>query len=207
MNADNCYISNWENNLSLYIPCMNRYVTEERIIHIFRSLLLGDVHHVDYIYKQHEKGYLYFAVYIHFNEWYDTIASRNFQAKVHDPFGTRLVYDDPCYWLIFANKTQKQDTRKRKHTAMFDMSELEQDNHENEMSELITEIDKQRNTLDEDKHQQQQQEQLEEGEVREPPVRYNMYNTYVMEGGMTEAEWEMTYQRHVELGNNYNGWY
>jgi hypothetical protein len=122
----NKYNSDWSNNLSLYIPVMNTYINEERITHIFHSLYLGKVHHVDYIHKiQNNSGHTYMSAYIHFDEWYTTKASKHFQEKAICENGTRLVYDDPCYWVVFANKSQKLQY-KRKHLAMFDLSELEE---------------------------------------------------------------------------------
>ena len=113
----------WKSNMSLYIPLMKTYYPEERIANLFHALCLGKVHHVDFVNKKDSHGHYYYSVHIHFEEWYNTKASLYFRENAKRPNGTKLVYDDPCYWMVFENKTQKVDVSlRRTRYAMFDFS-------------------------------------------------------------------------------------
>jgi hypothetical protein len=95
-------------NISLYIPHVFCNIDEARIAHIFDSLLLGKVSHVDFVPKADRNGKSYNAVYVHFDYWYNTVAAANFQEKVVNPEKeARLVYDEPWYWVILENKTNR----------------------------------------------------------------------------------------------------
>ena len=95
-------------NISLYIPHVFKNIDEDRIARIFDLLLLGKVSHVDFVPKTDRCGKSYNAVYVHFEYWYNTVAAANFQEKVVNPEKeARLVYDEPWYWVVLENKTNR----------------------------------------------------------------------------------------------------
>jgi hypothetical protein len=87
-------------------------ITRERIVDIFEALLIGKVKYIDIISKRSNKGIMYNSVYIHFDYWYDNIASRNLQDRImnHPDKETRIVYDDPWYWIVLWNKSEKKNS-------------------------------------------------------------------------------------------------
>jgi hypothetical protein len=102
-------------NISLYIPHVFPNFKKEDIIAIIEEQSIGKVSHVDMVTKMGQDGKQYNAVYVHFEFWCDTIANRNFQARVCDPNQeARVVYDGPWYWIVLENKARKYTPGERK---------------------------------------------------------------------------------------------
>ena len=101
-------------NISLYIPHVFANISKKVVADTFDNLRIGNVKRVDFVHKRNASGE-YNAVYIHFNYWHDNVAARNFQERVLNPnMEARIVYDEPWYWVVLANKAQKADSTKRK---------------------------------------------------------------------------------------------
>jgi hypothetical protein len=95
-------------NMSLFIPHVFANITKEYIMQIFSRLDIGEVDHIDLVAKMGADGKPYNAAYIHFIEWYENTAARNFQEKIKDAEKpTHLIYDDPWYWIVLENKAQR----------------------------------------------------------------------------------------------------
>jgi hypothetical protein len=98
-------------SLSLYIPRVSSEITKEQIAYVFESNLFGEVSRVDLVSKTDYQDDYYNAAYIHFKEWQNTVMVHNFQEKLvnymNGILGTpaRVVYNDPCYWNVFINKS------------------------------------------------------------------------------------------------------
>jgi len=111
-------------NISLFIPHVYANISSTQIFDVFENLRIGVVKNVDLIPKQGSDGKPYNAAYIHFYEWCDNIAARNFQERVLDPNEeAKIVYDDPWHWIVLENKTRKRVPGERKATidlAAFD---------------------------------------------------------------------------------------
>jgi hypothetical protein len=102
-------------NISLYIPHIFANFSKEFVAKVFEDLNIGNVKNIDFVSKYGQDGKEYNAAYIHFNEWYDTIAARNFQARVMDSkLEARVVYDEPWYWIVLENKARKYVSGERK---------------------------------------------------------------------------------------------
>ncbi len=102
------------NVLSLYIPRIFANISKERVAHIFKSLLIGEVSVIDFVPREDSNtGEPYNMAFVHFSEWYDNTASKNFQAKVNDPdTDAKIVYDDPWYWICLPNLNPKPDAQR-----------------------------------------------------------------------------------------------
>ena len=111
-------------NISLFIPHVYANISSTQIFDTFENLRIGVVRNVDLIPKQGSDGKPYNAAYIHFYEWCDNIAARNFQERVLDPKQeAKIVYDEPWHWIVLENKTRKRVPGERKATidlAAFD---------------------------------------------------------------------------------------
>jgi hypothetical protein len=102
-------------SLSLYIPRVFANITTERIVRVFEDLNFGYISRVDLVNKENESGQAYNSAYIHFREWFDTATNRSFQERVLDASReSRIVYDDPWYWIVLENKAKKQNPNDRK---------------------------------------------------------------------------------------------
>lgn len=100
-------------NISLYIPHVFANITKSTIVQTFEKLRIGSINRIDFVNKK-SKNSNFNAVYIHFSQWYDNIASRNFQERVLDPnMEARIVYDEPWFWIVLENKGHKAGDRKR----------------------------------------------------------------------------------------------
>jgi hypothetical protein len=103
------------NNISLYIPHIFPNYSQEDVKNEFENQKIGKVSHVDFVSKMGQDGKAYNAAYIHFEYGCDTIANRNFQARICDPTKeARVVYDEPWYWIVLENKARKYAPGERK---------------------------------------------------------------------------------------------
>jgi len=97
--------------MSLYIPHVFMNIGEDRIEKVFEKLRLGKIKHVDFVLKPNGKS----SAYVHLDHWYDNVASVNFQERVRNPDKeARIVYDEPWYWVVLENTSQKRATGQRK---------------------------------------------------------------------------------------------
>lgn len=102
-------------NISLYIPHVFPNYSEGMIAKVFEDLKIGNVKSVDLVSKMGQDGKVYNAAYLHFEYWCDTVAARNFQARVLDPkMEARVVYDEPWHWIVLENKARKYVPGERK---------------------------------------------------------------------------------------------
>jgi len=100
-----------QQNISIYIPRVFSNISKERMESIFELLSIGKVKNIDFIAKLTSNGQKYNSAYVHFDYWYDNISNQNLQNRLlnHSDKETRIVYDDPWYWIVLENKAQKKD--------------------------------------------------------------------------------------------------
>jgi len=112
-------MSSVNQQLSLFVPHMFQNITESRVSKVFSVLHLGEVHHVDFIPKTDKNGKSYNAAYIHFAFWYDSDTVMRFQERVFNPDKeSRLVYDEPWYWIVLENTAAKAPKSEEKETEL-----------------------------------------------------------------------------------------
>lgn len=114
---------NSNNNMSLYIPYVRLDVEKEFMADLFGYLDIGCVSRIDFVIKPNKYGNRYHSAYIHFERWYDTIVSYNFQEKVKEN-NARLVYNDPYYWTVFENNIPKN---KQEHNQVKSVPTLQEE--------------------------------------------------------------------------------
>ena len=105
-------VSNTNTNLSLYIPRVFLNVTKERMAEVFHSLMIGKVSSIDFVPREdNNSGDAYNMAFVHFEKFYDNVASTNFQEKVLDTkHEAKVVYDEPWYWICLPNTNPKPDS-------------------------------------------------------------------------------------------------
>jgi hypothetical protein len=84
-------------------------ITEARIISVFKTNYLGDVHHVDFVPKKDKNGKPYNAAYVHFARWYDNNIVSGFQDRIRNDKQARVAYDDPWFWIALENTGVKAE--------------------------------------------------------------------------------------------------
>jgi hypothetical protein len=110
-------------NISLYIPYMKSDITGDKIAEVFLQQDFGYVRQVDFVPKLNKKGEYYHSAFVHFDYWFDNIAVQNFQERLRDSNKlTRVVYDDPYFWTVLENKSEKRVPGKPK--MRLDLSDL-----------------------------------------------------------------------------------
>jgi len=104
-----------EQSLSLYIPHVFENISEKKMKEVFEDQGLGKVKNIDFIEKMDKNGKIYKTAFVHFDCWYDSIITRNFQERIKNPNKeARIVYNDPWFWVCFENKGKKQVPGERK---------------------------------------------------------------------------------------------
>jgi len=102
-------------SLSLYIPHVFANVTKKTVMDTFEDQGLGKVKEIDFVEKMDKNGKIYKTAFVHFECWYDSIITRNFQERVKNPDKeARIVYNDPWFWACFENKGKKHIPGERK---------------------------------------------------------------------------------------------
>ena len=98
-------------NTSIYIPRVFSNISKEKMVFIFEMLSIGKVKNIDFIGKITSTGKKYNSAYVHFEYWYDNVSNHNLQNRLLNCSDkeTRIVYDDPWYWIVLENKAQKKD--------------------------------------------------------------------------------------------------
>jgi hypothetical protein len=110
-------------NVSLYIPHVYTNYDKDFIINVFKNLDIGQVKYVDFVLKFGKDGKEYYAAYIHFENWFENETALNFQERVLNPNKeARLIYEDPWYWIVLENKSQRPVSGERKRRI--DLSEF-----------------------------------------------------------------------------------
>ena len=88
--------------LSLYIPIIADSISEEYIIKMFKTHLIGKVMKVDFV-KNKIKDRR--EAFIHFDEWFDNEVSKKMKSDILDPtIKTKFKYNGHKYWPLLVNK-------------------------------------------------------------------------------------------------------
>lgn len=112
--------------MSLYIPHVFANIGEKKMMEVFESNGIGKVNHVDLITKIGKDKKVYNSAYVHFDYWYDNIASKNIQEKLNAGKETKIVYDDPWFWKAYKNETKKfGGNGQRKERLVIEKEELQ----------------------------------------------------------------------------------
>jgi hypothetical protein len=142
-----------EQSLSLYIPHVFENISEKKMKEVFEDQGLGKVKNIDFIEKMDKNGKIYKTAFVHFECWYDSIITRNFQERIKNPNKeARIVYNDPWFWVCFENKGKKHIPGERKERInLHDFSnifeeekndlKIDQETEDNFERELLEEFD------------------------------------------------------------------
>ena len=186
---------------SLCIPRVFNNIGETRIREVFDQLELGVIQRVDIIQRKNEKGEEYKRVFIHFARWSKSPAAQKARRKVLTGDSIKIVYDNPWFWKVEANKSVKfeRDVKPKEHKKMRpvlvldeldenenDCEHVRQHEHEHKRQQTPRYIDDHRQTQTQrqrprqqrkPKHFQKYREPRDNRELREPrETRRENYN-------------------------------
>ena len=110
-------------HLSLMIPrVFPQWTNEEHIKEVFHKQDIGKVYKVTIVRTPDEPGrhYPIYQAFIHFSVWYDNEIAYHFQQRIFnsDNKQTKVVYDDPWFWVVFENKSKNHLLRKEEIRLM-----------------------------------------------------------------------------------------
>lgn len=100
---------------SLCIPRVFNNITERRIRHVFDELRLGKIERVDIKERRNEKGDTFKRVFIHFEKWYWNDDAKEVRRKLLEGKEIKIVYDNPWFWKVSANKWTPNVHRNKEH--------------------------------------------------------------------------------------------
>ena len=120
-------MTTFNNKLSIFIPrVLSKWANEHSISIIFKKLDIGEVERVDFVEKKNQYNKIYYHAFVHFKEWSNTTISHNIQEKIFDPGQvSKIVYDDPKYWIILKNNNPMTANEVKQEKRII---ELEQQN-------------------------------------------------------------------------------
>jgi hypothetical protein len=96
-------MSSFNNNMSLYIPCVDASISDEFIMEYFSKFNIGIVNRVDLISKINQQGIYYHGAFLHFESWFQNAFTQTIQSRIKNKEGARLIYEGNKYWIIQEN--------------------------------------------------------------------------------------------------------
>jgi len=104
-------------SLSLVIPrVFPQWVDEQKIIDVFEKQNIGKIYKVSIVRMSNEyrangcKSYPVYKAFLYFSVWYENEIVYNLQHRIMSRpsrnMQSRIVYDDPWYWVVFKNTEQ-----------------------------------------------------------------------------------------------------
>ena len=113
-------MTTFNNKLSIFIPrVLSEWANEEIISNVFKKLDIGEVERIDFVEKTDKYNNTYYQAFIHFKEWSDTTISHNIQKKIFDPEQvSKIVYDDPKYWIILKNNNPMTENEVKQELSL-----------------------------------------------------------------------------------------
>jgi hypothetical protein len=106
--------ADFDTKLPIYIPRIDTRslprtweredVVKDFIARQFHELSIGKVQRVDLLKKTDPKGFVFYAAFCHFEEWYDTEAARSLQKDVKDDeVKAKFQFHEKWFWIINEN--------------------------------------------------------------------------------------------------------
>lgn len=91
--------------MSLYIARVYATTSKSFIIKVFEdNIRFGKIRSVHMQKIPHSKKC--YSAFIHFESWNETIVTTNFQRKIFKQGFSRVVHNDPWYWIVMENNSQ-----------------------------------------------------------------------------------------------------
>lgn len=96
---------------SLCIPRVFANITEKRVAFVIRDVGLGEIDRIDMVPKTTDDGVKFQRVFIHFKKWNTSESAQRARERVLSGKEIKIVYDDPWFWKLSANRSVARPTR------------------------------------------------------------------------------------------------
>jgi len=123
------------NQMSIYVPRVDSYVTENDVKFYFENWEIGKVSHVDFVQRLDQE---YKQMYVHFSNWFTTLKNQKLQQELNkDNNSVKIKYislsdefeEDECNneeydfsWYLLKNKSKKSERK-----VVIDLEDIYQD--------------------------------------------------------------------------------
>lgn len=89
-------------SMSLYIPVIQRTITDAFVKKVFAEKDIGQVSRVDFVYNKAKNRH---EAFVHFDHWFDTEPANQLKASIIDnTIKSKIYYSDKQFWPILINK-------------------------------------------------------------------------------------------------------
>jgi hypothetical protein len=100
----------------LYIPHVFSNIGKTVIENTLSKLFLANTKSIIFVPKIGKDNQPYNSVFIRISDWHDTVAAKHFQESLRNPKKeTRLMYDDPWYWIVLETTSTKTKSKSKTH--------------------------------------------------------------------------------------------
>ena len=106
-----------DNVPSMCIPRTSTTITRGHVYKTINELKLGVIDHVDMVHRKNEKGEEFQRVFIHFSKWYSNDVANKARNLLLSGKEIKIIYDDPWFWKISANRAATADTKPQNASA------------------------------------------------------------------------------------------
>jgi hypothetical protein len=121
--------TDFDTKLPIYIPRIDTRslprsweredVVKDFIARQFHELSIGKVQRVDLLKKTDPKGFVFYAAFCHFEEWYDTEEARSLQKDVKDSDSkAKFQFHEKWFWIINENTKPVSDVDAKTNRAV-----------------------------------------------------------------------------------------
>ena len=91
--------NNVRQDMSLYIPVVFNNICAVDIKNILERYDFGVVDRIDFIARTNK----YSSARVYFKKWASTTTMERFQKRIKEKGASRIIYDDPSYWIACEN--------------------------------------------------------------------------------------------------------
>jgi hypothetical protein len=96
---------------SMCIPRVFSNITKDRIFNVLKDLNIGFIERIDQVYRTNDSGARFQRVFVHIR-WNDDEISNKARTRLLQGKEIKIIYDDPWFWKVSANRSVARDTQK-----------------------------------------------------------------------------------------------
>jgi hypothetical protein len=97
-----------DNQPSLCIPRTDYTITKEYVACLINKYNFGEIERIDMVKQINKKGEKYQQIFIHFKTWFSNELAVKTRERLLEGKEIKIIYDNPWFWKIFANKSIKK---------------------------------------------------------------------------------------------------
>jgi len=121
--------------ISLFIPRVDRRTTFEKISFVFHYYFMGKVKNVDFVLKHDKNGFEYKSAYVHFDHFYNSQNACTLIDTIRNSGSDMLCcdkYDKDKKWIVLINTGTKHVAGNPRKRLDLDLLEVNIDNNDDD---------------------------------------------------------------------------